>query len=60
VVYEYKCSECSYFATLNEKLDAKRTKDCPGCKGKQTLERQISRSTFMLKGQGWSNKPKGV
>ncbi len=57
-VYEYKCSVCKYEAVLNEKMDAKRVKDCPLCRGRKTLERQVSRSSFILRGAGWYNKAK--
>ena len=57
-IYDYKCSVCKYEATLNEGIDASRIKDCPMCKGRKTLERQISKSTFILKGSGWYNKAK--
>ncbi len=57
-VFEYKCSKCGFTTTLMENTGADRYKDCPNCKGRDSLVRQISRSTFILKGAGWSNKAK--
>ena len=57
-IFEYKCNTCGYTTTLLEKTGADKIKDCPVCKDRDSLVRQISRSTFILKGTGWSNKVK--
>ena len=57
-VYEYKCKNCKYEAVLNESIKASRVKTCPMCKVKDSLERKISRSNFILKGAGWYSNDK--
>ena len=57
-IYEYKRKNCKYEAVLNEKIEAKRVKTCPLCKTPKALERQVSRSTFVLRGAGWTGKAK--
>ena len=57
-IYEYKCSTCGFTQTVMEKTSADRVKDCPKCKDRDTLIRQVSRSTFILKGSGWQGKAK--
>ena len=56
--YHYKCQNCKYEATLNEKIGADSIKTCPLCKQKDKFIRVPQKTTFILKGSGWSNKPK--
>ena len=50
-IYEYECSSCK---TRFEKLMGVRdpNPDCPAC-GNKDSRRLISRSSFVLKGDGW-------
>jgi putative FmdB family regulatory protein len=49
-IYEYKCNKCGVFEVVQKITDAP-LKKCPTCKGK--AERQISSTSFVLKGSGW-------
>ena len=51
-IYEYQCSECKHSCELLEKVDAPQVQKCPKC-GHNTLKRQISNTSFQLKGSGW-------
>jgi len=49
-IYEYKCPECAQKAEVLQKVGASP----PSCeKCKKAMERQISRTSFVLKGGGW-------
>ncbi len=51
-LYDYHCSVCNKTFEINHNIkESSRTK-CPNCK-KETLERLISKSNFILKGNGW-------
>ncbi len=49
-IYEYKCNKCGVFEVM-QKISEAPLKKCPTCKGK--AERQISNTSFVLKGSGW-------
>lgn len=49
-IYEYKCNKCGVFEVM-QKITDSPLKKCPTCKGK--AERQISNTSFVLKGSGW-------
>jgi putative FmdB family regulatory protein len=49
-IYEYKCNKCGVFEVM-QKITEAPLKKCPTCKGK--AERQISSTSFVLKGTGW-------
>ena len=51
-IYEYECKRCDHF--FEELLQAmeEAPKKCPSC-GSKRIKRLISRSSFVLKGEGW-------
>lgn len=51
-IYEYKCSICSRVEERIETFSSPKERDCPNCKRK-TMFRQISKTTFSLRGEGW-------
>ena len=54
-IYEYKCEKCGVVEVEQKIKDAPLT-ECPKCKeqGIETkVERQISTTSFSLKGNGW-------
>ncbi len=60
-IYEYKCPKCGEFE-VTQRITENALKKCPTCKGK--VERQLSRTSFILKGTGWyvtdyAKKPSG-
>lgn len=51
-VYEYKCPKCEHKFEELVKHDAPPPA-CPEC-GNESTEKQVSISTFKLKGGGWA------
>lgn len=51
-IYEYRCNTCGEHTELLQKVNDAPAKECPSCK-KPTLEKQISATSFHLKGSGW-------
>jgi putative FmdB family regulatory protein len=62
-IYEYKCKACGNEFEYQQRMSDPPKAECEQCGG--GLEKQISRSSFALKGGGWykdlysSPKPKG-
>ncbi len=56
MIYEYRCISCNHRWEAEQKLEDKPLTHCPACKAK-AAKKLISRTTFMLKGSGWT--PKG-
>src|SRR5262249_46048130 len=63
-IYEYDCSQCHQTSDALQKVNDPAPETCPHCGARNTLSRQLSRTSFVLKGGGWyadlysSNKPK--
>jgi putative FmdB family regulatory protein len=49
-IYEYRCDKCGVVEVM-QGIKEKPLKKCPNCKSK--VERQISSTSFVLKGTGW-------
>ena len=49
-IYDYKCPKCGEFE-VTQRITENALKKCPTCKSK--VERQLSRTSFILKGTGW-------
>jgi putative FmdB family regulatory protein len=61
--YEYRCSRCGHEFEEVQRITAEPIADCPKC-GRRSVERLISRTSFILKGTGWyatdyGRKPSG-
>ena len=51
-IYEYRCTSCGAVTEVFQRsMTDKPLKKCPKCSGE--VEKQISRSSFHLKGSGW-------
>jgi len=50
-LYEYRCSQCDHQFELRQKFSDPPATECPLCKG--SVEKQISSTSFSLKGGGW-------
>ena len=50
-IYEYHCDKCDKNIELVKKFSEADTATCPTCKS--FLKRQVSQSSFHLKGTGW-------
>ena len=51
-IYEYLCKSCEYEFEEVQKFSDPSLEECPDC-GKYSAERQVSMSSFHLKGVGW-------
>lgn len=51
--YDYLCSNCRQSEEKIEPYSADSIQDCPKCKAKKTLIRQISAPTIVFNGAGW-------
>jgi len=54
-IYEYRCTVCGHELEEIQKFSDDPLVKCPKC-NKPKLEKQISLSTFHLKGSGWYKK----
>lgn len=51
-MYEYRCEACEHDLEAIQKFSDPELTDCPSC-GAPKLKRQLSQSSFALKGGGW-------
>ena len=51
-VYEYQCKGCGHEFEREQRISEAPIKKCPSC-GALKARRQISRTSFVLKGGGW-------
>ena len=51
-IYEYICKNCEHEFEEVQKFSETSLEKCPDC-GQNTAERQVSMSSFHLKGGGW-------
>lgn len=51
-IYEYKCESCEETIEKLQKISDEPLVTCPKCK-KDSLKKQISATSFKLKGTGW-------
>ncbi len=52
-IYEYHCQACSTLHEFFLKVSDPHPSQCPNCKAEGTLKKQISQTSFALKGEGW-------
>lgn len=52
-MYEYHCSACGRVSEHIQKFADAPLTDCEDCGKKGTLAKQMSRTSFELKGSGW-------
>jgi putative FmdB family regulatory protein len=51
-IYEYVCRACGHEFETMQKAQDSPLKKCPHC-GRSKLQKQISSTSFQLKGKGW-------
>ncbi len=56
-LYEYRCLKCNHLMEVLQKHDDPPIRRCEVCSGK--VEKQISRTSFLLKGGGWFDQGYG-
>ncbi|NOK09131.1 FmdB family zinc ribbon protein [Corallococcus exercitus] len=52
-IYEYGCSACGKTIDVLQKMSDPTPPACTACGAQGTLSKQVSRSSFHLKGGGW-------
>jgi putative FmdB family regulatory protein len=52
-IYEYACSQCGKTVDVMQKIDDPAPEKCEQCGASGTLAKQVSRTSFVLKGGGW-------
>lgn len=52
-IYEYGCSQCGKTQDVLQKISDPAPSKCEHCGAEDTLSRQVSRTSFVLKGGGW-------
>lgn len=52
-IYEYACSQCGETQDVMQKVSDPAPEKCEHCGATGTLARQVSRTSFVLKGGGW-------
>lgn len=52
-IFEYRCSACDHLEEVLQKHSDPAPAVCPSCGKKKTLAREMSVTSFQLKGGGW-------
>ncbi len=52
-IYEYSCEKCGTRIDVLQKMDEPAPATCAHCNAEGTMARQVSRTSFVLKGGGW-------
>ncbi len=52
-LFEYRCGACRHLEELLQKHGDVAPERCPACKKKGTMTKEISLTSFQLKGGGW-------
>ena len=52
-LYEYRCEACGVKEERLQSFSAPTAHDCPECGLAEAMQREISRTAFVLSGSGW-------
>lgn len=52
-IFEYRCSECAHLEEVLQKHTDPAPTECPACGKTGTMAKEISVTSFQLKGGGW-------
>lgn len=52
MIYEYKCEACGHEFEVEQKISDQTLNTCTSCQ-EPKAKRQISKSSFILRGGGW-------
>jgi putative FmdB family regulatory protein len=52
-IFEYRCSECAHLEEVLQKHSDPAPDVCPKCGKQHTMHKEISMTSFQLKGGGW-------
>jgi putative FmdB family regulatory protein len=52
-LYEYRCKKCEHLEEVLQKASDPAPAVCPECGAKKSMEKEVSLTSFQLKGGGW-------
>jgi putative FmdB family regulatory protein len=52
-IYEYRCERCEQLSEFFLRVSDPHPEACPRCGERGSLKKQISQTSFSLKGEGW-------
>ena len=52
-IYEFKCAACNHVEEILQKVSDPAPAECPSCHQSGTLHKEVSHTSFQLKGGGW-------
>lgn len=52
-IYEYACDKCGKQKDVIQKVDDPAPESCEACGQQGSMVKQVSRTSFVLKGGGW-------
>ena len=52
-LFEYRCVQCQHLEEVLQKHGEPAPEECPACGATKTLEKEVSLTSFQLKGGGW-------
>lgn len=52
-LYEYRCKECDHLEEVLQKVSDPAPATCPACGKEHTMAKEVSLTSFQLKGGGW-------
>lgn len=52
-IYEYACEKCGKQKDVLQKVEDPPPESCEACGAKGSMTKQVSRTSFVLKGGGW-------
>lgn len=52
-LFEYRCAQCHHLEEVLQKHGEPAPEECPACGAKATLDKEVSLTSFQLKGGGW-------
>lgn len=52
-LYEYRCKECEHLEEVLQKASDPAPETCPACGKEHTMSKEVSMTSFQLKGGGW-------
>lgn len=52
-LFEYRCAQCQHLEEVLQKHGEPAPEVCPSCGAQNALEKEVSLTSFQLKGGGW-------
>jgi len=52
-IYEYRCKKCDHLEEILQNRNDPAPAKCPECNARKSMSREMSLTSFQLKGGGW-------